>query len=70
MPLNDVSKRNAIREKLGFDVDGAIRLRDEAKEEDVKAPTASKRRAAAPKETAEPVNPARRTTPKYKVVKD
>ena len=70
MPLNDVSKRNAIREKLGFDVDGAIRLRDEAKEEDVKAPTASKRRAAAPKETTEPANPARRTTPKYKVVKD
>ena len=28
LPLNDIAKRDVIREKLGFDVDGAIRIKD------------------------------------------
>lgn len=32
LPLNDVSKRNAIREKLNFDIDNVIRIQEEATE--------------------------------------
>lgn len=34
LPLNDVQKRNAILEKLGFNVDNAVRLKKQAAEED------------------------------------
>ena len=34
LPLNDVAKRHAILEKLGFNVDNAIRILQEATEED------------------------------------
>lgn len=33
LPLNDVAKRNAIREKLGFDVDKAIELKSSVETE-------------------------------------
>lgn len=34
LPLNDVAKRNAIKEKLGFDVDNVIRIQEETNEAD------------------------------------
>lgn len=69
LPLNDVQKRNAVRDKLGFDVESAIRLREEAKKIDgIEETDKPKRRAAAPTEPTS-TKPARRTTPaKYKVV--
>lgn len=33
LPLNDVSKRNAIKEKLNFDVDNVLRIKQEAEAE-------------------------------------
>lgn len=56
LPLNDVQKRIAIREKLNFDVDNAIRLMEEDKEPEVKEHT---RRAAVPAAQTES-KPARR----------
>lgn len=61
IPLNDVSKRKALLEKTGFDVDMALlHLRQAAEGEDQSAekPAAPQRRT----------NPGRRTTPSYKVV--
>ena len=47
LPLNDVEKRQALKEKLSFDVDQAIRIQKESEEEDRKVKT-NKRRAAVP----------------------
>ncbi len=33
LPLNDVSKRQAIKDKLNFDVDNVLRIKQEAEEE-------------------------------------
>lgn len=44
LPLNDVAKREAIRDKLGFDVDNAIRIKKEALEPDEENPAPMKRR--------------------------
>ena len=63
LPLNDVAKRKAIKDKLGFDVETAVRLVEEEKKED-EAPATT-----APTRRVEPaVTPGRRTTPQYKVV--
>lgn len=67
LPLNDLSKCEAIKAQLGFDVMRAIQNERDtlAKDEDeVEVPTASKRRVA-PAEAG----PQRRITPKYDVVK-
>ena len=48
LPLNDVAKRNALREKLDFNVDQAIQIQKESAEENKEVKTV-KRRAAAPK---------------------
>lgn len=62
LPLNDVAKRKAIKDKLGFDVEAAVRLIEEEKKEEAPA-------AEAPTRRVEPVvTPGRRTTPQYKVV--
>lgn len=58
LPLNDVAKRNAIREKLGFDVDNAIRILESVNEEPEKEETHSKRRA---NPINEETKPARRS---------
>ena len=66
LPLNDVQKRNAIKDVLNFDVAKAIELTAEdttTAHEDSKP----KRRAAALDVTAEETKPARRTSP-YKVI--
>jgi hypothetical protein len=65
IPLNDYNKRNALKEKIGFDVDAAIR-NWEAEKAAEKAPAeeAPKRRVQPETKSA----PARRTTGKYKVI--
>ena len=59
MPLNDVAKRNAIKEKLGFDVTRAIEIKNTKYDGETEAATVSTessgRRTAPPKaETAAP----------------
>lgn len=76
LPLNDISKRNAIREKTGFNVDAAIRVKNTKYDGDPngnfeKAVKAG-RRAAAPtvkgeSEVAPAAETGRRTAPKYKI---
>lgn len=70
LPLNDVQKRDAILEKIGFNVTKAIEIKNTKYDGDSnnnqKDNAVPKRRAAVPTEpTAETV---RRTPPKYKVV--
>lgn len=43
IPLNDVEKREAILNKLGFNVDNAIRIRRESQEETAPKPEAKRR---------------------------
>lgn len=65
IPLNDYNKRNALKEKTGFDVDAAIKNWEAEKAAD-KAPAEE-----APKRRVQPdskTTPARRTTGKYKVI--
>lgn len=63
LPLNDYNKRNALKEKTGFDVDAAIK-NWEAEKAAEKAPAeeAPKRRVQSEQK------PARRTAGKYKIV--
>lgn len=58
LPLNDVAKRQAILDKMGFDVTKALELKAIAEPEEEKVET-SKRRAATPSKTTE-ATPARR----------
>lgn len=58
LPLNDVNKRQAILDKLGFDITKALELRTIAEGEEEHAET-SKRRVAVPSKTTEAA-PARR----------
>lgn len=65
VPLTDLSKRKALKEQTGFDVDAAIRHNEEDKEDEGTILKQTTRRVAPAEETA----PAgRRTTPKYNVV--
>ena len=57
LPLNDVAKREAILEKLGFDVTNALKIKEDS-EENKEKEQGSKRRAAAPVVDAE--KPVRR----------
>ena len=43
LPLNDVAKREAIFNKLGFNVDNAIRIKKEAAEPDEERPVSKRR---------------------------
>lgn len=67
LPLNDYNKRRIIKEKLGFDVDAAIK-NNEASKEEVKKTEAPTRRVVEKKEETTQNAPARRTTPKYNIV--
>lgn len=52
MPLNDVAKRDAIKEKMGFDVTRAIEIKNTKYDGDVEtAPTESSGRRTAPLKT-------------------
>ena len=67
MPLNDMEKCKAIKEKTGFDVMTAIKnnIADKTDEEKPVAEKATERRV---KTEEKPATPARRTTNQYKVV--
>lgn len=66
IPLSDYNKRVALKEKTGFDVDKAI-ANWEAEKTAAKEPAAkpAQRRVQA---NAEPAQPVRRTSGKYKIV--
>lgn len=66
LPLNDVAKREALKEKTGFDAAKAIEIIKLDKEEEPAAPAATTGRRVQP---AASKAPARRTeAPKYNVV--
>lgn len=76
LPLNDISKRNAIREKTGFNVDAAIRVKNTKYDGDpngnFEQTAKAGRRVAAPtvkgeSEVAPAAETGRRTAPKYKI---
>lgn len=68
LPLTDLNKRKALKEKTGFDVDKAlVHIEEEKAEEKAPAAPATERRVKETKK-AEEVAPARRTTSNYKVV--
>lgn len=63
LPLNDSAKRKAIKDKLGLDVDLAIRNNEESKSEEKPQPKKERRVATEEKESGR-----RTATPNYKVV--
>lgn len=67
LEINDISKRNAIFEKTGLNINSAIDFNKESKEETAEEKTKT-RRAEPVTSATETKEPVRRTTPKYKVV--
>lgn len=68
LEVNDIRKRNIIKQKTGLDISKAIEVNHETTEDN--AQTGEKVRRANPvKKEAETSAPARRTTPKYTVKK-
>lgn len=65
LPLTDLNKRRALKDKTGFDVDKAITHIEEEKEEEV-VPAAAPQRRVEPEKAS--TTPARRTTTNYKIV--
>lgn len=63
LPLNDYNKRKAIREKLGFDVDAAIKNNEASKDETTKTENTPTRRVVKEEKT----EPVRRTS-KYNII--
>ena len=71
MKLNDVSKRDAIKDKTGFDVSKAIEIKIESEKIDDVQETTSRRAAPIVTKTEKEEGAARRTTaPRYNVVVD
>lgn len=69
MKLNDVSKRDAIKDKTGFDVSRAIEIKIESEKTDEVVETSSRRAAPIVTKTENEEGAARRTTaPRYNVV--
>lgn len=66
LPLTDLNKRRALRDKTGFDVDQALRHMEEEKAEETKPAEPAQRRV---KPEAKSATTGRRTTPNYKVTK-
>lgn len=68
LPLLDISKRRALKEKTGFDVDAALKHIEEDKEDEgntILKQANTQRRVI---KDAEPATPGRRTTPKYNII--
>jgi len=65
--LNDYNKRKAIKDRLGFDVDAAIK-NDEASKEGETKPAAAPTRRVTKQEGPKEETSVRRTTPKYNIV--
>lgn len=71
MKLNDISKRDAIKDKTGFDVSKAIEIKIESEKTDEVVETSSRRAAPIVTKTENEEGAARRTTaPRYNVVVD
>lgn len=69
LEINDLAKREAIKEKLNFDVSGAISInRETAEDNEEKDTTKSRRRVAATKKV-ETENTGRRSS-KYKIISE
>jgi len=66
IPLTDMNKRLALKNKIGFDIDAALRHVMEEHEDDVVADDTPKRRVQKEAYTVEPGR--RTTTPKYNVI--
>lgn len=69
IPLSDYQKRQALKDKIGFDLDAALRHIEEEKAE-MRADSENNIEPAAPKRrvTTETAAPGRRTDGKYKIV--
>ena len=68
LPLTDIDKRRALKDKTGFDVDAALHHLEEERAEE-KAPAAAPATGRRVKtETAAPTQTGRRTTTRYNVV--
>lgn len=63
--LNDVSKRQAIKTQLGFDVDKAIEIDEESKKKDTPEEKPAATRRVAPKATVKATGAVRRSAPNY-----
>lgn len=68
LPLRDMLKQEALKDKFGFDCAKAIQIEKETKEDEETVSKEPAKRRVAPKETVE-AEPTRRVTPKYNVVK-
>lgn len=69
LPVQDVRKRTAIKEKTGLDVDLVLLHNRQMQEEEGNVETPVQKRRVAVNETAAPAETPRRTIPSYKVVK-
>lgn len=67
LPLGDISKRKALKDKTGFDCDAALKHVMEEKEDEGEN-TILKTGERRVKKDETPVSPERRTAPKYNVV--
>ena len=67
MPLTDMNKRKALKEKTGFDIDAALKHKEEDKEETQTTILKTTERRVKPEEKAEPQG-RRTSAPKYNVV--
>lgn len=71
LPLTDLNKRRALKDKTGFDVDAALRHVEEEKLAEKPANAGLDTSSAAPQRRVQPTastGTARRTTPNYKIV--
>ena len=67
LPLGDINKRKALKEKTGFDCDAALKHVMEEKEDEGES-TILKTGERRVKKDEQPAAPERRTAPKYNVV--
>lgn len=68
LPLTDLNKRKALKDKTGFDVDRALVHLEEEKMEENQGKTEANNAAPTRRVKKEETAPQRRTTPKYNVV--
>ena len=68
LPLGDIAKRNALKDKTGFDCEAALKHEMESKEDDDAGLLKPAERRVKKEDPAVAANPARRTVPKYNVV--
>jgi hypothetical protein len=68
LPLGDISKRKALKEKTGFDCDAALKHVMEEKEDDGENTILKTGERRVKKEEVGTGSPERRTAPKYNVV--